>query len=519
MDIAAPVEPIDIAAPVEPIDIAAPVEPIDIAAPPEPIDIAAPPEPMDVAAPAAPVDVAAPQQPAPVAEPGGTEPPAPASPAPPPPPSAAPAATGSIPSSGFSGTSKGSEDLMEEMLEPFPAKGTGFPLPAETSNYRLFSVIASNAASGILEFTSEAGNTQVFFRRGTMLAIEPFGKQFDEYFASVIDKAVLSEPERFEEVLQFAEENDKSLALSLYEKRVISLDMLSQELKAAKEKCLGEVLLAEGETQYSFQSMQKFSRRFDPIRVDLRSALIGICRDSLLSKFARHIEPRLEFNRDKFPRALRDAEIPLELLSLSEKEEHAVKHVFTGANRLMDTYSMCLLTRHGAARLVLLLTHYGLMEYLEEAAETQSGESIEEVLARTLDSMRTMDHFQRLDIHWAGHPSLVEKGLEKAKRRYGPQSSLSRRSDEAKETCAKLIATLEESYHYLTDKANRRNHRVEHYGEAKMKYAADFLASQAELNMFRGAQENAIQLIEAALELSPDPSYVTKLRKYRAGQR
>jgi len=130
-----------------------------------------------------------------------------------------------------------------------------------------------------------------------------------------------------------------------------------------------------------------------------------------------------------------------------------------------------------------------------------------------------MDHFQRLEIHWAGHPSLVEKGMEKARRRYGPQSSMARRSDEAGETCANIVATAEESYHFLLDKANRRNHRVEHYGEAKMKYAADFLASQADLNMFRGAQENAIQLIEAALELSPNPAFVTKLRKYRAGQR
>jgi len=409
-------------------------------------------------------------------------------------------------------------NIVNELLSPFPARNTGLPFASKVSFYRLLAVLYANSASGRLHVGTDQVS-HVFIRRGAMLAIDPAGSTFDDYFAKVLESANVSEPDKLQEAVDAARNEGKSLALSLYEKRAITLDVLSQQLKESKLKCLAETVEATVGAQWRFEPMQKFNRRFDPIRVDLRSALVDLARRALSTQFARHLEPLLDPHRDHFPQYFDQAETPVEVLALADKEVHATQHVFTGANRLTDALAMCLLTRHAAARLVMLLDHFGMLKWLTEASEMQSGESVEEALKKSLESMKVSDHFERLEIHWASHPSQLEVAVDKARRRYGPQSSLSSRSDEAKQTCAEILVVIEESYRFLKDRKQRHQHRLEHYGEDRMRFAADFLSKQAELNFFRSNASNAIMLIESALDLVNNPAYARQLQLYKSGGR
>ena len=406
-------------------------------------------------------------------------------------------------------------DLADELLTPYPVKGTGLPLPAQVSCYRMLAVLAANAASGLLEIENEVGKGTLFLRRGALLGADPPGSTFDDYFSAAIVQANLVDGELLQQCVDHCNENDKSLPLAMYEKRALSLDMLSQQLRETKTKLLGEIITSNLAATWSFTPMRKFSRRFDPIRLDLRAALIDVCRAHLNRQFARHLEPLLDDHRDHFPRVMADGEFPIDLLGLADKEEHAIEHVLNGANRLADAYGMCLLTRHGASRLFILLNHFGLLEWLMEATQTQSGESLEETLRRLAESMRSMHYFDRLDIHWASHPALFDVSLKKARKKYGPTSSLARRSEEAAEGCRLILEMKEDAVSFLQDTKNRRAHRVEHYGEDKMRYAADFLYKQSELNMFRGNQSNAVSLLETAIDLVKNPLYVATLRRFK----
>lgn len=410
-------------------------------------------------------------------------------------------------------------NLVDDLLVPYPTKGTGLPLPGNVTFYRLLAVLAANGASGLLDIENEAGKGAIYLRRGALLGVDPPGSSFDDELARAIVQGNLVEAEKVQEAVTFSNESEKSLALGLYEKRALSLDMLSQVLRDTKTALLAGLITSESDCTWTFTPLQKFSRRFDPIRLDLRSALIEVGRSHLGRLFARHLEPLLDSMRDMFPRVLEESDFPIDLLGLSDKESHAIQHVLTGANRLADAYGMCLLTRHGAARLFLLLNHFGLMEWLNEPTQLQSGQSLEDSLNREYESMRSMNLFDRLEIHWASHPAQFDVALQKARKKYGPNSSLSRRSEEAADSCRKILAMREEAVQFLSDNANRRAHRVEHFGEDKMKYAADFLSKQAELNMFRNNQSNAVSLMETAIDLVRNPSYIERLRRYKTGQR
>lgn len=412
----------------------------------------------------------------------------------------------------------GLANVVQELLTAFPGKGTGLPVPDPVSLYRLLSVLYANAASGLLEIGAEAV-ARVYMRRGAILGIDPPGKAFDEYFGQALESGNMVEPDGLKEAIKVARDEGKSLALTVYEKRLLTLDVLSQELKSAKLKCLSELVESTPNAAWKFTPVQKFNRRFDPIRVDLRVGLVDLARQALSTQFARHIEPLMDPHRDHFPQFNDQAETPVEVLSLTDKEQHACQHVFTGANRMTDALSMCLLTRHGAARLLMLLDHFGTLNWLNEASETQSGESIESVLAKQVETMQAADHFERLEVHWAAHVSQFDGALERMRRRYGPQSSLSNRSPEAAALCAKVLVLAEESYVFLKDKKRRLDHRIEHYGEDRMRFAADFLSKQAELNFFRGNQSNAVMLVESALDLVNSSTYAVQLSKYKGSGR
>jgi len=404
---------------------------------------------------------------------------------------------------------------VEQLFPYFPKGGEGLPLPESHSLYQLLCVIATNNGSGVLEMTVGEQTASFFVRKGDLLGIEPFDTSFDERFAETLVKGEFVEPERLKEALAIAQAKDRALALVLYEKKAVALDVMGRELKAMKAEMFQELLALPAPVAYRFTARPRFKRKFDPVRLHLGTMVLEFVRGQLKKCYAKHIEPLLEEHRFKYAQMNEDGAMSVEVLSLSDKERHATRHILHGPNRLNEAYSLCLMTRHGTARLIMVLHHLGLLNWLEEAGEVEGEETVEDMLRREIRNLDGQDHFARLEVHWATHPTKLDRAIERHRMKYGPGSKLAGFSDEARDLCATILETLEESHRYLSNKRQRRQYRMEVQGERRIRIAADFLVKQADLNMFRSEWDAAFELIESALDLIDHPSISAKLAAWR----
>ena len=102
----------------------------------------------------------------------------------------------------------------------------------------------------------------------------------------------------------------------------------------------------------------------------------------------KDLDPLLEPYKFKYAQVRQSEVLPIEVLSLNDKQKHALKNVLNGPNRLNETYSLCLLTRHGTARLVTLLHHFGLLNWLDQPGHVEGQVTVESILERELRTMK-----------------------------------------------------------------------------------------------------------------------------------
>lgn len=435
-----------------------------------------------------------------VPHPGGPQPAA----SPPLPAAGSPAAIPPLPE--LRGETSG-KFTVEALLNPFPQKGGGLPLPDNPSLYAVLSTLAAHEATGELEIIVNGEKATLFVRQGVLASIDPLGQSFDDFFIDVLKNTANPDPKKLDEAIAYAQAFNKPLAVALYEKRVVPMDLLGRELRRVKLELFTKLIALPSPAKFRFRPRAKFSRKFDPIRIFLISGLVDFVQDFLATKYFADISPLLEPFRFKFVQVVQNELVTLDMLSLNEKQKHAVQFVLHGPNRLNDVYSLSLLTRHGTARLVLMLHHFRLINWLDQPGEVEGQETIEQVLQREFRSLDGVDHFQRLGVHWAAHPKKLEPALEKFKKKYAPGTPLSNHSEEARELCAKIMNAVQESYDYLSDQRRRRAYRQEIQGDARIRRAAEFLLKQADLRRFRGEWDEAMELLESAIDLVDSARY------------
>lgn len=405
---------------------------------------------------------------------------------------------------------------IEELLNPFPDKGAGLPLPEEHSIYRVVCCLISNELSGELEVKLGDDTAAVFVRQGTLLGIEPFEGTFDDYFSNELRKESMIEPDKLDEIEAMCQATEEPLAMALYKKRAVGMDVLGKELRRIKQELFSKILEAPSGAGYRFRAKRKFGRKFDPIRLHLAATLVEFIQKLLSTKYVKDLDPLLEPFKFKYAQVKQNDIVPIEALSLTDKQKHAIKNVLNGPNRLNEIYSLCLLTRHGTARLITLLHHFTIIDWLDEPGIVEGQETIETILGRELRKIKTKDHFGRIEVHWGGHPGKLETSLKRFKHKFGPDRPLARSSDEAADLCAAILELVQESFDFLSNKRQRRAYRYETQGEARVRRAAEFLVKQADLVRFRNDWDAAFELLEAALDMNEQASTVSKLRQWRS---
>ncbi len=419
---------------------------------------------------------------------------------------------------GWSGSTCGGFQTKALLLR-FPEKGGGLPLPEAPTLYRVLSVLAAQEASGQLTLKTKDQEAALYLRKGTLLGVDPLGTNFDDHFAAhlLAEKAIEQGP--LDEAIAHAQAFDKTLPVALYEKRAIGMDVMGKTLRELKQRLLFDLLSHPIPLAFRFVPRTKFGRKFDPMRLHLAGNLVEFVRSQLKDKYLADLEPLLADYKFKYVQMSDSEIIPLDVLGLDDKQRHAIKHVLHGPNRLNETYSLCLLTRHGTARLVTLLHHFGLINWLDRPGEVAGAETIEDRLDATVRAIEALDLFQRLEVHWGAHPRKLEIAFQRYNEKYGPDSVLHRHSPEAAVLCDRIMACVKSAYDHLSVKRQRREYRLEKQGEMRVKRAAEFLVKQADLVRFRGEWDEAFDLLEAAIDMWEHPAFVSKRLQWKEERR
>jgi predicted signal transduction protein with EAL and GGDEF domain len=120
------------------------------------------------------------------------------------------------------------------------------------------------------------------------------------------------------------------------------------------------------------------------------------------------------------------------------------------------------------------------------------------MLEAEVERARRSDAFAQLGLHWTDPPSLVDKALATMRSKYGPAGAAAKTSAEL---AAERLALAQQAYESLKTLAGRRAYRAEM--KVDVKSAADLLDQQARLDVRRQDYANAVDKLQAAIDLEP----------------
>jgi len=126
------------------------------------------------------------------------------------------------------------------------------------------------------------------------------------------------------------------------------------------------------------------------------------------------------------------------------------------------------------------------------------------------------DHFGRLGIHWASHPSRIEQAQRSLSNRFSNGSTLFGFSKECAALCRGIHALVAKSATFLSSPEKRRSYRIETIGLSKVESAARYLYRYAVKVHGAGHTVSAIFVLESARDLIDDPSWGATVDQWRS---
>lgn len=405
--------------------------------------------------------------------------------------------------------------IEEVAAEPLYISARLLLMPDEVRLYTLLMALGLKETTCRVTIESGGKSGLLLLRRGMLVSIDPPGQDSDSVFAAQLRDGGLVAPELMEEAQALALADQESLGVKLYEKGALTLDVLTERLKDLREGLLLSLLENTPSGSFRIDAGIDTSKRRDPVRVNLVWSLAAYLRKRIYGCEEIVLQRLLEPYLDRFPRHRDNFTFPREALCLSSEDSRLVEKHLIGRAPLGSLLEHEDFARREAQALLVLLHHFGFLDWLEESLTSDGAASVEAYLERRLRNLKALGHFERLDVHWATPPSKLELGMRMVVNRFGPQSHLARHSSASARLCAQIVALCQESYAALLVPEARRKHRISRYGESKMQYAAKFLARQASQLFERGLKLPAIQMLESAIDLVPEAEWEAQLAHWK----
>lgn len=361
-------------------------------------------------------------------------------------------------------------------------------------------------ATGVLRLQPADGppGTTLGFSQGSLLSVEQEGRPFnDEAVRWLVDQRILGPAQ-----LDTARKNPagKSILQTLFEQKACTPQNLVDALKAAKERLL-EGLLKAGHYGFTWEEGAPV-KRTDPVALDLVAYLVAAIRLFTRSSYASDLDPLLREVLGRYPYLTGTLTPAYAEYLFSDKERKVLELAADGTNTLKDGIAMSLLSHTQTDRLFLIAWFLGFVEFRTQGLPKGGVETLEKELKSTFERLKVEDHFQRLGLHWTTHPKHYAAAFRKMADRWGPASSVRRHSPLCAEMADAIMGLMDEAFNSIEEHRARVAYRLVRKGKETLVFGTDFLFKQANLAVFREDWEQALEIIESAIDILPRQEFL-----------
>ena len=381
----------------------------------------------------------------------------------------------------------------------------------------LFAYVAAERLSGLLSVEPRDVDPVVLgIKKGQLVSVDIRGRPFMErVFDRLLESGAITKGD-LDKAKDVASGGASSVLQSLFELGSCTPRDIVDAIKAAKEGVL-ETLLESKEGSFELDCEASLPKLSDPLFIDLTLFLVRRIKSVTKHSYAADIQPFLEPYMGRYPVKSPRLTPMVEGIAFGDKERKTLDEVVDGSVTLREVFSLTLLTKGATARLFLIATFLGFVEYRLKPAAKGGVEELLEELEDRLREMAKDDFFTRLGIHWTTHPSKILPAYRKLAEKYGPEAEERKLSPKVAEVMDQIMRLLEEAKDTLMDTERRKAYRRNLLGEAKLNFGATFLYKQAHMAKFRGDLKKTSELIDAALDIKPSQQFLDFLRTVKEG--
>jgi len=225
-----------------------------------------------------------------------------------------------------------------------------------------------------------------------------------------------------------------------------------------------------------------------------------------------------------------DMDVLATSLRLGPRELRFIELQLDGTRTIHDAVTGSPLGRLGSLRLIAVGLALGVLRLSAADAKRPPStpasspshtprkphDELREQLRERLREIRAGSHFDTLRVHWSSHHREYRKAWEVVRGEVDlTKPPLADAPEDVRWLAREVIREIDAARDVLESKEQRIAYRKQMFDKTERQYAAEMLLKQGEIALLRGDRTAALESLETAAELSPNPKTLELLRNAR----
>lgn len=363
--------------------------------------------------------------------------------------------------------------------------------------------LAIEKSTGLLTIvTAEGTKRWGFWLKGGPVGWRAEPIQAEETLGVLLLKAEHITKEQLAQSLQLMESENIRQGEALIEMGLLNFGQMISVLEKQVEFILQNVL-HEAEGLWAFHRLDGFQEQFvnPPVRVP--SLLYRALRDHSRQMPREQLMERHRPNLDRYVHFNDDTGQVLAEIQFSSVEKRFLEVISANSWRLREIFTVTNLSRNQTACVLWALDELSILDYRDQEDIERYLDRISSRILSKARSILSATHFDALEIHWISLTDEIEDAHKRLLEEFDPEA-YHNLTDELRKGISIIRERVEEAYHYVRDKRQRRAYREEIIETDTIINSADLLAKKGEMAIMKGDSREAVTCWSKALELIPN---------------
>ena len=362
--------------------------------------------------------------------------------------------------------------------------------------------LTGSLATGLLTVKLDDGRIRYgFWSRGGPVGWRTDPLQENEVLGVLLYKAGQLTREQLQESVERMQRDSIRQGEALMEMGLVGFSQLTMILGKQCEFLFTRVL-TEREGTWVFHELDDLPEKFLPAPLRIPSLLfrreVEASKAMPSTELADYLRPRIDeyihFDKKLLP-LLRD-------VKFTAAETKLVATMQSDTWRSREVLSVSPLSKQNTVAVLRALIEVGFLEFEQQEDEERYHRRVREMVEEKRRHLIKATHFDVLEVHWISLPREIEDGYRRLREKYDPSNHRGL-PEEVVEGLKYVRTRLKESFEYLRDDQQRREHRKEFIEVSMIVQSAELLAKQGEMGIMRKDRRHSPLCFAKALELVP----------------